>query len=174
MLILPYMDQDELYEQYDFSVPWNHPNNIRLQDSIPPLYQFPDRSGGVETNYLAIVGPSSVFDASSEDLTRAAHTLMVVENNDRHIHWMQPVDLPLDEAASGVGVPGGMTSAYLDPAGVTSDGEVLTLDSKISNDDLRQVLTVPTDQTAPPQSADGVTEIQDGRLRETKKTGSTQ
>ena len=30
VLILPYLDQQQLYDQYDFSEPWNGPNNQQL------------------------------------------------------------------------------------------------------------------------------------------------
>ncbi|KKL58567.1 hypothetical protein LCGC14_2224090, partial [marine sediment metagenome] len=35
VLILPYMEEDELYDAYSFDEPWNGPNNIRLANRMP-------------------------------------------------------------------------------------------------------------------------------------------
>lgn len=168
VLILPYLEQKVVYDKYDFTVPWDHPNNARLADSIPSLYRSPGIDEGHETNYLAVIGPDTAFDSRPEthsDLIRGdSETLMIVENADRRIHWMQPEDMPLEEAASGIGKPGGITSEYTEPAGVTVGGHVLKLDAELSQVDLRGLLTVPSESetTVPPS---GAVEIEDGRLR---------
>ncbi len=38
VLILPYINEQALYEQYDFSVPWNSPHNSRLNDRMPDMF----------------------------------------------------------------------------------------------------------------------------------------
>ncbi len=170
VLILPYMDHSDIYDQYDFSVPWNHPTNARLAGSIPPLYQFPGRTGGTETNYLAIVGPGSAFDLPSEQHTSLFEdklpTLMIVENDDRKIHWMQPDDMPLQDALNGISTKGGLTSIYVEPAGVTVDGQVLQLEPPITQDNLRVLLEAPAVDRQPASTPPGAIEIEDGRLRE--------
>ncbi len=42
MLIMPFMEQSTLYNQYDFSEPWNGPNNIKLLDSMPSNPRLPE------------------------------------------------------------------------------------------------------------------------------------
>jgi hypothetical protein len=38
---LPYLDQQELYDQYKFNEPWNGPNNSKLLKKIPNVYRNP-------------------------------------------------------------------------------------------------------------------------------------
>ena len=40
VLILPFLDEQALYDKYDFDEPWNGPNNSKLADSMPPVYSF--------------------------------------------------------------------------------------------------------------------------------------
>ena len=41
VLLLPMLEQQALYESYDFDEPWNGPNNSRLLAQTPPSYQCP-------------------------------------------------------------------------------------------------------------------------------------
>ena len=40
VLILPFLEQRALYDQYDFDEPWNGPNNLKLANKMP--YSFAD------------------------------------------------------------------------------------------------------------------------------------
>ena len=42
VLILPFLDQQSLYNQYDFREPWNGPNNIKLLNSMPSVLRLPE------------------------------------------------------------------------------------------------------------------------------------
>src|SRR5438552_18335675 len=41
VLILPFIDQADLYSKYNFDEPWDGPNNIKLLDEMPRLYKCP-------------------------------------------------------------------------------------------------------------------------------------
>ena len=43
MLIMPFLEQSGIFNQYDFSEPWNGPNNIKLLDSMPSNLACPSR-----------------------------------------------------------------------------------------------------------------------------------
>src|SRR5579863_9248252 len=45
VLILPYLDQLPLYKEYNFSEPWDGPNNSRLLNRMPPAFSCPSHSG---------------------------------------------------------------------------------------------------------------------------------
>src|SRR5687767_6993146 len=63
VLILPYIEQQPLFTQYDFNEPWNGPNNSRLANISIPVYHCPSEPPGSTTAaYLAISGPGSIFD----------------------------------------------------------------------------------------------------------------
>jgi len=100
VLILPFMEQQALYEEYDFDEPWNGPNNRRFLDVAIPTYRCPsDDSGKVAiTNYLAIVGPGTAWPGSStvkdaDVVDGPSDTIHVVEVRNSGIHWIEPRDL---------------------------------------------------------------------------------
>ena len=39
VLILPYLEQQALYAQYNLSEPWDGPNNIQLLDKVPSYFE---------------------------------------------------------------------------------------------------------------------------------------
>ena len=66
VLLLPYLEQRDLYEAYDFQEPWDGPKNKRLLAACPAVYQCsnaPDAfaPNPAEANFLAIVGPTAAW-----------------------------------------------------------------------------------------------------------------
>ena len=59
VLILPYLEETDLFDQYRFDEPWDGPNNKRLLERIPSVYQDPVYGDTVEpyTHYAVIAGP---------------------------------------------------------------------------------------------------------------------
>lgn len=104
VLLLPYMEQELLYQQYRFDEPWDGPNNRTLASLMPAIYRCPsDKSNpaGPNTNYVVISGPGTVFEggnsAALRDITDGtANTLLVVEIPGNSIHWMEPKDTTID------------------------------------------------------------------------------
>ena len=39
--ILPYLEHNPLYRQYNFDEPWDGPNNRKLIDKMPAIYSYP-------------------------------------------------------------------------------------------------------------------------------------
>ena len=63
VLLLPFLDGQPLYDEYDFSEPWNGPNNSKLASRRPAtflLHGIKD-PGGTMTNYLAVVGAGTAW-----------------------------------------------------------------------------------------------------------------
>jgi len=66
VLILPYCEGQEFYDQYDFSEPWDSPHNLQLARSDCPLagdIQSPGDPGAEHgwTSILAVVGPGTLL-----------------------------------------------------------------------------------------------------------------
>ena len=159
VLILPFMESQTLYDQYDFSEPWNGPNNSRLARASPfrPRWlQCP--SGGLEgtplVNYVAVVGPETMWPGSK--CTRLAdpadpdvRTIMLVEIANSDIHWMEPRDLTFEQAMAGIQPESGLGISSEHPRGiqyVTASGGVYALKRNIDPNELRKLLTVdPSD-----------------------------
>jgi hypothetical protein len=102
--ILPFIEQDNLYKQFDLNQPWDHPTNKALIAKMPAVYMIPgaDTKEG-ETNYRVLVGGSAMFEARmgtrlADVLDGLSNTFMVVEARDSTI-WTKPDDLPYDPKA---------------------------------------------------------------------------
>ena len=102
-LILPYLEQQKLYDTIDLSKPWNHPANKQAFESSVPAYICPKATcPSNHTTYLAVAAPGGCFAPGaarrvSEITDGTAGTLLVVEVNSQHsVPWMQPADA--DEA----------------------------------------------------------------------------
>ena len=103
-LILPNLDQLELYHAYNFREPWNGPNNSKLSARCLDVYCCPSDSsigGRPMTSYVAVTGPGTVWDQQRP--TETPPRVMVVELVDSGIPWAEPRDITLDEACRGVG-----------------------------------------------------------------------
>lgn len=99
VLVLPYVEEQQLYDAYSFDEPWNGPNNIRLAHKMPKLYRCPSEpESDSMTNYVVIVGKDTAFPfdqpTSSEDFRDGrANTILVAEVADSDILWTEPRDL---------------------------------------------------------------------------------
>jgi hypothetical protein len=111
--ILPYLEENKLYQQFHLDEPWDSPNNKRLIDRMPaclrsPASKLADRG---RTNYVVVTGPGTVFDGKKGTSIRdirdgTSMTIMVVEADDTHAPiWTKPEDLPFDpkEPKRGLG-----------------------------------------------------------------------
>lgn len=110
ILILPFLDEQTLYDHYRFDEPWDGPNNRQLQDKNPECYACPKYLLGMDsksgeykqlqrmTNYAAITGRNTAFRGSAtrtiDDFKDGtSNTLMVTEVAQRVVHWMSPDDI---------------------------------------------------------------------------------
>src|SRR5262245_36816894 len=131
VLLLPFLEHRKLHSEYEFSQPWDGPDNQPLAPRMPRTYAFHGeyRPGLTTTNYLAVVGPETVWpgDATlcSEDVTDGlSSTILIVENRGARVHWMEPRDLVFAEMSFEVNDPAGVSSKYLDPAVVMLDASL--------------------------------------------------
>ena len=67
-LILPYLDQQALFDRIDLTKPWNHPDNKFANDTVIRVYQCPENdsysSHPTNTTYLGLVGADRCFLAT--------------------------------------------------------------------------------------------------------------
>ena len=103
VLILPYLEGDALYKQYNFNEPWDGPNNKQLLAARPRIYACScDRSAYMQhatcTSYVAVVGSNAVWPGKEPGRIPKilSETIMLVETSDDHIPWTEPRDLDLD------------------------------------------------------------------------------
>jgi len=98
-LILPYLEQQPLYETIDLSKAWDDPVNRGARETKLLVYQCPsaDCPPG-HTAYLAVLAANGCFRATgprrlSEITDNPDSTLMVVDADSGHaVPWMSPRD----------------------------------------------------------------------------------
>ena len=151
VLILPYIEQQMLYEQYNFDEPWDSPANLALAGMMPSVFRCPSDEGndGTQTSYAVIVGPDTVFPGA-ESISIAhirdgtSNTLLVVEASGSGINWLEPRDLDAEEVnLFGVnsGNVGGIQSSHEGCANAAfCDGSVHTLSESIDPETLRRLI----------------------------------
>jgi prepilin-type processing-associated H-X9-DG protein len=108
VLILPYIDELPLYQQYHFDEPWDGPNNSRLMSRMPRLYACPsdpNPGSGTNTAYAGVFGEKCVFRGGlpvriSEITDGASNTLLVGEAAGAGIPWMKPDDIDFAKHSS--------------------------------------------------------------------------
>ncbi|RLS40198.1 MAG: DUF1559 domain-containing protein [Planctomycetota bacterium] len=101
-LILPFIDQQMLYQKIDLSKPWDDPTNAEAFKTVVPVYQCPSvKPEPSMTTYLAVTGDNTCLrparSLKQEEVTDGTNkTLAVVDVNPKHaVHWMSPHDADL-------------------------------------------------------------------------------
>lgn len=135
VLLLPFLEQGALYEQYDFSEPWDSPKNITLAETVLAVYRDPTREGNdAFTDYGAIVGENAIFrpdfvkmkspddfpacltgnKTHFRDVTDGTSNTIMFATLDpsRKIPWTKPEDIVFDENFPGVGKPAGIGAIH--------------------------------------------------------------
>jgi hypothetical protein len=160
VLILPYMDHDDIYQQYRMDEPWDGPNNRKLWRVRIPEYECPEQNdnGNPTTSYVAVAGPETVWHGTkpvsieeiSDDRT---NTIMVVEMANSGIRWMEPRDLDFStlqlkiNPKEGVGISSlhrdvswlrSLLGAYVGMA----DGSVRFLPTDYPPENIKAMLTI--------------------------------
>jgi len=123
VLILPYLEYQDVYDQYDLSQPWDSPANSKLANRTPGEYCCASSS-----SYYAIVGPGTAWPGTKaiekEDIhDRAADTILIAEIDDAlaeclgnlSIQWMQPADLAVDDFLNASGSANAITHVHFHP-----------------------------------------------------------
>ncbi len=151
VLLLPYFDRQDLYEQFHLDEPWDSPHNLPLSQTDFRLFHCPSEPTTVpgQTSYVMVVGPGMISEGTRsyglKDITDGpATTILLVEMAGSGIHWAEPRDLdvsnatvvPCDSDKHGLRSwhPGGVNVSF-------ADGHIDFLDETIDPKLLRALLT---------------------------------
>jgi Protein of unknown function (DUF1559) len=151
VLLLPFLEQQALYDQYDFREPWDGPNNVKLLSQMPGCYVCPSSPPlyRKRTTYTVITGPGTMFPGTAPvkfaDVTdELSATLMVVETANVNIPWTAPWDLDVGTMSFKVNdekVPGLSSRHHRAVSVAFADGSVRDLPAGINGKTLRALVT---------------------------------
>ncbi len=99
-LILPYMEQQKLYDSIDLTKPWDDPANAKAYQTEVYGYRCPSaRISKTHTTYLALVGEDFAIHPTrgrefKEITDGTSNTAIVLEeiSPEHAVHWMSPYD----------------------------------------------------------------------------------
>ena len=146
-LILPYLEEQALYDSIDLTKPWDDPANAEARKAILYIYQCPSAAmPNGETTYLGVVGPGCFFEGSEArkmlDITDDTSTIItVIDAAPEHaVHWMSPEDISEDtlmsyDSDTVANHSGIVQAAFL-------DGHVKAISLDIDRETLRALLTI--------------------------------
>ena len=152
VLLLPFMEQTYLYNQFDFESAWDSPANLAVTETTMQVFQCPSKSPRTEpfTDYMVVVGPETMFPGAEStgphDIRDGqSNTIMVVEVLDTGVHWTEPRDITMDDLlAKGINGHDETGCGSHHPGGVMvglADGSVHFFEEDISSDLFRSLLT---------------------------------
>ncbi len=105
--ILPYIEQNQLYNEFHLDEPWDSEHNKKLLVRMPKIYASPQDGKTLKehtTYYQAFVGNGAFFTGNKFGLRFPAsitdgtsNTIMFVEAS-KAVPWTKPEDIPYDPA----------------------------------------------------------------------------
>ncbi|OHB83917.1 MAG: hypothetical protein A2V98_11460 [Planctomycetes bacterium RBG_16_64_12] len=160
VLLLPFLEERALYEQYNFDEPWDSPGNQALAGRMPAVYRCPSDAppNASDTDYAMIVGPGTLFDGTTvtrfqDVMDGTSNTLLFVEVAGAEIHWMEPRDLDIQALSPQINNPAGPAIRSYHPGGLNAalcDGSVHFLSESIDPGVLQLLITIADGQPVGP------------------------
>jgi prepilin-type processing-associated H-X9-DG protein len=105
VLLLPYIEDGEQYEQFHLDEPWDSPHNLALLPKMPRTYKAPADAfpGNVPytTFYQAFTGPDTAFELSTgprllDDFPKSTSVTILVVEASEAVPWTKPQDIEYD------------------------------------------------------------------------------
>ena len=156
VLILPFIEQQALYEQIRLDEPWDSEHNrqfhavnmqeFRCPSAVDPRRESVPVPAPTGCYYSLVTGPETAFDgpkSKSESAgTNLSNTIFLVERR-TPVNWMNPLgEMTFETACQGINVDAMGISSY-HPGGANvgmADGAVRFLSDTIDKDELREML----------------------------------
>ncbi|QDT08883.1 DUF1559 domain-containing protein [Planctomycetes bacterium K23_9] len=136
VLILPYLDEDELYDKFDLTKDWTSEPNMQIVYEMPAVFRHPDSQGGFttpESDYYLVVGANTLFPpkgpmSPDKIVDSPTQTLLVIEGNPSVPTgmWTEPIDLDFAKMSGQIN-----GSRKDDPGQLLEDGAAMaTVDGR--------------------------------------------
>jgi prepilin-type processing-associated H-X9-DG protein len=161
VLILPYLDELPLYNEYRFDEPWNGPHNAKLADRFVRVFRCPQEPSDIEnptrtmTSYVAVIGPQTAWPGTqsvklSDFADGRSNTILVAEVANSGIHWMEPRDLHVLQMNPAINPKAGQGISSAHDGGahaLLADGSVRFLKNDLPVTTVRALLTIRGGET---------------------------
>jgi hypothetical protein len=112
VLILPFLEENKLYEQFRLDEPWDSEHNLKLLDKMPKVYSSANPEVAADqlrrgvTCFVAPLTGNSIMGRPgppvrfADILDGTSNTLLLLECNPRQaVPWTKPEDLTIESAA---------------------------------------------------------------------------
>lgn len=122
VLLLPYLEQDVLYTQYNLREPWNSPNNRFVMQQMPSVFSDGAQRSNNATSFVVVTGDRTMFplqtSTSRKDAAKGqSATALIVESAFSQVIWTEPKDLAFDNMNFAINDPNGQCISGAAPEG---------------------------------------------------------
>jgi hypothetical protein len=144
VLILPFLEEPDLFQQFKLDEPWDSPHNKKLIEKMPKLYATRGAPPGM-TAFQVPLAPRSAFGRPGkplqfQDITDGtSNSIWLVETDaENAVPWTKPEDYTITEEAAYVKL---FTGREKMPVGFI-DGSVRMIGKEIPYSTFEQLLTI--------------------------------
>ncbi len=145
VLLLPFVEQQGLFQQWDQSQAWDSPANRSLASTDIKFFHDPsnpDQTPG-NTDYLFLVGPGSAFEElpDGEKMSFAqftdgtSNTIVVMETKGTGVNWAEPKDIDISQPLPTTGSHPNVVLVLF------ADGSVRTMSKDVPPDVMKSLST---------------------------------
>ena len=142
--LLPFIEENALYQQFHLDEPWDSPRNRALLDRMPKIYADPKKPEKNLTVYQVFVGPGAMFENQPQfklginSITDGtSNTLMVVEAP-QPVPWTKPEDITFIPNQAPTRMSARWRGKFL---GLFGDGSVRQLEADMPTFTLQAYIT---------------------------------
>ena len=148
--ILPFIGENELYQQFKLDEPWDSEHNRKLVPRMPRVYQ--DTMGGGDTNnrlgktvVQVPVGAGSIFSSDTPVKFRdmkdgSSNTILLVEvAQNKAVEWTRPMDWKVNPASPTDGL---FSEGEATTAAALADSSVQRVSRKVDSKNLLKAITM--------------------------------
>jgi hypothetical protein len=103
--LLPFLEQQPLFDKFKLDEPWDSPNNRPLLEAMPDAFRDPqDATDSTSTRFVTLTGPETPFSKQhgprmADIIDGTANTILVLlAGPDRAVPWTKPEDAAFDPA----------------------------------------------------------------------------